>query len=87
MTNRNIEYWVIPPKADAEFVAHMEEVLETYEKPHNPPNPLDSSTAHSRNRPGHAPQVVAPQPKLARAPITRSAGRLRIGGLQGCTVS
>jgi hypothetical protein len=31
MTNRKIEYWVIPPEADAEFVAHMEEVLETYE--------------------------------------------------------
>ena len=36
MTNRKIEYWVIPPEADAEFVAHMEEVLETYEKPYNP---------------------------------------------------
>ena len=34
MTNRKIEYWVIP--LDAEFVAHMEEVLETYEKPYNP---------------------------------------------------
>jgi hypothetical protein len=28
MTNRKIEYWVIPPAADAEFVAQMEEVLE-----------------------------------------------------------
>jgi len=35
MTNRKIEYWVIPPEADSEFVAHMEEVLETYEKPYN----------------------------------------------------
>ena len=33
MTNRKIEYWVIPPEADGEFVAHMEEVLETYAKP------------------------------------------------------
>ena len=31
MTNRKIEYWVIPPEADAEFVANREEVLETYE--------------------------------------------------------
>jgi len=31
MTNRKIEYWVIPPESDAEFVANMEEVLETYE--------------------------------------------------------
>ena len=30
MTKRKIEYWVIPPKQDAEFVAHMEDVLETY---------------------------------------------------------
>jgi hypothetical protein len=27
MTNRKIEYWVIPPESDAEFVAGMEEVL------------------------------------------------------------
>jgi hypothetical protein len=40
MTNRKIEYWVIPPKADGEFVAHMEEVLETYEKPYNPACPV-----------------------------------------------
>jgi DDE superfamily endonuclease len=40
MTNRKIEYWVIPPDADAEFVAHMEEVLETYEKPYNPAVPV-----------------------------------------------
>ena len=40
MTNRKIEYWVIPPEADAEFVAHMEEVLETYEKPYNPGVPV-----------------------------------------------
>ena len=40
MTNRKIEYWVIPPKADAEFVANMEEVLETYEKPYDPSRPV-----------------------------------------------
>ena len=40
MTNRKIEYWVIPPKADAEFVAHMEDVLETYAKPYNPRRPV-----------------------------------------------
>jgi hypothetical protein len=32
MTKRKIEYRVIPPEADGKFVAHMEEVLETYEK-------------------------------------------------------
>jgi hypothetical protein len=40
MTNRKIEYWVIPPKSDAEFVACMEEVLETYEKPYDPACPV-----------------------------------------------
>ena len=64
MTNRKIEYWVIPPEADAEFVAHMEEVLETYEKPYNPKMPVlcmdeqnsavaeRNALAHSRH--GHA---------------------------------
>lgn len=40
MTNRKIEYWVIPPEADAEFVAGMEDVLETYEKPYDPHCPV-----------------------------------------------
>lgn len=39
MTKRKIEYWVIPPEADAEFVADMEDVLETYAKPYDPKNP------------------------------------------------
>jgi hypothetical protein len=40
MTNRKIQYWVIPPDADAEFAANMEEVLETYEKPYDPTIPV-----------------------------------------------
>ena len=40
MTNRKIEYWVIPPQSDAEFVAGMEEVLETYAQPHDPACPV-----------------------------------------------
>jgi DDE superfamily endonuclease len=40
MTNRKIEYWVIPPEANAEFVAGMEEVLEIYEKPYDPQCPV-----------------------------------------------
>lgn len=31
---------MIPPEADAEFVANMEEVLETYEQPYNPSVPV-----------------------------------------------
>ena len=40
MTQRKIQYWVIPPEANAEFVASMEEVLETYAQPHNPRRPV-----------------------------------------------
>ena len=40
MTKRKIEYWVIPPEADGEFVAHMEEVLETYARPYDPNHPV-----------------------------------------------
>lgn len=35
MTKRKIQYWVIPPKADAEFAANMENVLETYALPYD----------------------------------------------------
>src|SRR5882724_1366395 len=40
MTKRKIEYWVIPPEQDAEFVACMEEVLETYAKAYDPTHPV-----------------------------------------------
>jgi hypothetical protein len=40
MTKRKIEYWVIPPESDAEFVANMEEVLETYAKPYDSAYPV-----------------------------------------------
>lgn len=40
MTKRKIEYWVIPPEADAEFVAAMEDVLDVYEKPYDPQCPV-----------------------------------------------
>lgn len=35
MTNRKIEYWVIPPEADAEFAAGMEAVLDVYSRPYD----------------------------------------------------
>src|SRR5260370_14270976 len=40
MTRRKIEYWVIPPAADSEFVAAMEEVLETYAQPYDARHPV-----------------------------------------------
>jgi len=35
MTQRKLQYWVIPPEANGEFVAAMENVLETYAQPYN----------------------------------------------------
>jgi hypothetical protein len=40
MTKRKIEYWVIPPEADGEFVAAMEDVLEVYARPYNASVPV-----------------------------------------------
>ena len=40
MTQRKLQYWVIPPDADGEFVACMENVLETYALPYNPAIPV-----------------------------------------------
>jgi len=40
MTKRKIDYWVIPPEADGEFVAHMEQVLETYAQPYDSRHPV-----------------------------------------------
>jgi hypothetical protein len=39
MTQRKIDYWVIPPQADAEFVASMEQVLDTYAEPYDAEHP------------------------------------------------
>lgn len=40
MTNRKIQYWVIPPTEDGEFVADMEAVLDIYAQPYNPNCPV-----------------------------------------------
>ena len=40
MTRRKIQYWVIPPEADAEFAAGMEEVLDVYARPYDARYPV-----------------------------------------------
>src|SRR5512141_2043251 len=35
MTGRKLDYWVIGPKSDGEFVAHMELILDTYVLPYD----------------------------------------------------
>ncbi len=34
------EYWCIPPKESPDFIAHMEDVLEVYEKPYDSQKPV-----------------------------------------------
>ena len=40
MTKRKIAYWVMPPEHDAECVACMEDVLETYAQAYDPQHPV-----------------------------------------------
>lgn len=40
MTQRAIQYWVIPPEQDSEFVACMEEVLDIYHRPYDKDYPV-----------------------------------------------
>jgi hypothetical protein len=40
MTPRKIKYWVIPPEADAEYVAQMEAVLDLYAQPYDSECPV-----------------------------------------------
>jgi len=40
MTKRKIQYWVIPPDANAEFAACMEDVLEIYAQPYDATFPV-----------------------------------------------
>ena len=40
ISGRKVQYWVIPPEADAEFAASMEEVLETYRRPYDAERPV-----------------------------------------------
>jgi hypothetical protein len=58
------EYWVIPPEANAGFVAAMEDVLEVYTRPHDPTQPLVCLDETSK-------QLVAE----TRAPLPVQPGR------------
>ena len=58
--------WVIPPDANAGFVAAMEDVLETYQKPRDPDRPLVCLDETSK-------QLIVE----TRAPIPRQTGTTR----------
>lgn len=66
MTNRQIEHRVIPPEADAEFVAGMEEVLDTYAVPYDPARPALCMDEQPVQR-----------PKETRPPIPATRGHAR----------
>jgi hypothetical protein len=40
MTRKKIEYWVIPPEADGELVANMEDVIEVYRRAYDAAFPV-----------------------------------------------
>lgn len=40
MTQRKIQYWVIPPKENSQFAANMESVLDTYAQPYDARYPV-----------------------------------------------
>jgi len=65
MTQRKMQYWVIPPKASGEYVACMEDVLELYAEPFAPRRPvlgMDEQPVQLQ------PEVRAPQPATADHP-------------------
>jgi hypothetical protein len=35
-----VRTWCLPPKADADFVWHMEDVLQVYQRPYDPARPV-----------------------------------------------
>lgn len=39
-TKKHLDYCVIPPVANAEFVAHMEDLLDVYSRPHDESCPV-----------------------------------------------
>jgi len=66
MTKRKIEYWVIPPQADAEFVAGMEDVLETYQKAYDPACPVVCMDEQPVQLVGETRVPLPPQPGQPR---------------------
>ena len=61
------QMWVIPPKASADFVYHMEDVLEVYQRPCDPLRPLICMDETSQQLLGEIRSPLPPLPgKSAR---------------------
>ena len=54
--------WCIPPKQSAEFVCHMEDVLEVYRRPYDPARPVVCMDETSKQLIGEAREPLPPAP-------------------------
>ncbi len=54
--------WCIPPKASAEFVWHMEDVLNVYHRPYDPRRPVVNLDETSKQLVGEAREPLPPAP-------------------------
>jgi hypothetical protein len=54
--------WCIPPKASAEFVCHMEDVLKVYHRPYDPRRPVVCLDETSKQLIGEAREPLPPAP-------------------------
>jgi hypothetical protein len=54
--------WVIPPKANPDFVCHMEDVLEVYQRPYEPLRPLICMDETSKQLVGETRPPLPPAP-------------------------
>jgi DDE superfamily endonuclease len=57
--------WCIPPEQSAEFVYHMEDVLEVYQRPHDPRYPVVCLDETSRQLIGEVRPPLPPRPGVS----------------------
>jgi hypothetical protein len=60
------EQWCIPPKANADFVCHMEDVLEVYKRPYDPLQPVVCMDEISKQLVSETRQRLPAQPGQAQ---------------------
>jgi hypothetical protein len=61
-----VKTWCIPPKANADFVWHMEDVLQTYQLPYNPRIPVVCMDEASKQLIGEVQEPLPVQPGKPR---------------------
>jgi len=66
ITSRKVQYYVIPPKQNGEFVAGMETVLDLYEKPRDPDVPVVAMDEQSVQLLKEIRQAIAATPHHAK---------------------